>query len=103
LALLFPPRHVPDVYSLADPPLGARGLLETLVAGTCLFAREKAVAFAAWDPPSLQLQGIARDAGKRLVHVPLSGFPARSLEKLRTFHVLNGKDVRGWADSFIQG
>jgi hypothetical protein len=103
LALLFPPRHVPDVYSLADPPLGARGPLETLVAGTCLFAREKAVAFAAWDPPSLQLQGIARDAGKRLVHVPLSGFAARSLEKLRTFHVLNGKDVRGWADSFIQG
>jgi len=103
LALLFPPRHVPDVYSLADPPLGARGALETLVAGTCLFAREKAVAFASWDPPSLQLQGIARDAGKRLVHVPLSGFPARSLEKLRTFHVLDGKDVRGWADSFIQG
>jgi len=103
LALLFPPRHVPDVYSLADPPLGARGALETLVAGTCLFAREKAVAFASWDPPSLQLQGIAHDAGKRLVHVPLSGFPARSLEKLRTFHVLNGKDVRGWADRFIQG
>lgn len=103
LALLFPPRHVPDVYSLPTPPLGARGALETLVAGACLFAKEKAVAYASWDPPGLQLLAIARDAGKRLVHVPLSGFPAGAIEKLRTFHVLNGKDVRGWADRFIQG
>jgi hypothetical protein len=103
LALLFPPRRVPDVYSMPEPPLGARGALETLVAGACLFAREKAVAFASWDPPGLQLQGIARAAGKRLVHVPLSGFPAGAIERLRTFHVLNGKDVRGWADRFIRG
>jgi len=103
LALLFPPRHVPDVYSMPDPPLGARGALETLVAGACLFAREKAVAFASWDPPGLQLQGIAAAAGKRLVHVPLSGFPSGTIERLRTFHVLNGKDVRGWADRFIRG
>jgi hypothetical protein len=103
LALLFPPRQVPDVFSLPEPPLGARGALETLVAGACLFAREKAVAFASWTPPGLQLQSLARDAGKRLVHVPLSGFPAGAIERLRTFHVLNGKDVRGWADRFIRG
>ena len=103
LALLFPPRHVPDVFSMAEPPLGARGALETLVAGACLFAKEKTIAFASWNPPGLQLQGIAREAGKRLVHVPLSGFPSGAIERLRTFHVLNGKDVRGWADRFIQG
>jgi len=103
LALLFPPRQVPDVFSMEEPPLGARGALETLVAGTCLFARERAVAYASWDPPSLRLCSLARDAGRRLVHIPLAGFPAGALEKLRTFHVLNGKDVRGWADRFIQG
>lgn len=103
LALLFPPRQVPDVFALPEPPLGARSALETLVAGACLFARQKAVAYAAWDPPNLALQSIAHLAGKRLVHVPLSSFPASSLERLRTFHVLNGKDVRGWADRFIQG
>lgn len=103
LALLFPPRQVPDVFALSEPPLGARTALETLVAGACLFARQKAVAYAAWEPPSLALQSIAHQAGKRLVHVPLSTFPATALEKLRTFHVLNGKDVRGWADRFIQG
>lgn len=103
LALLFPPRQVPDVFALSEPPLGARTALETLVAGACLFARQKAVAYAAWEPPGLALQSIAHQAGKRLVHVPLSTFPATAIEKLRTFHVLNGKDVRGWADRFIQG
>jgi hypothetical protein len=103
LALLFPPRQVPDVFALDEPPLGARNALETLVAGACLFARQKAVAYAAWEPPSLALQSIAQQAGKRLVHVPLSTFPAATVDKLRTFHVLNGKDVRGWADRFIQG
>ena len=103
LALLFPPRHVPDVFSLPDPPLGARDAHETLVAGACLFAKEKAVAYASWSPPGLRLQAIAREAGRRLVHVPLAGFPAGAVEKLRTFHVLNGKDTRGWADRFIQG
>jgi hypothetical protein len=103
LALLFPPRAVPDVFAMNPLPLDARTPLETLVAGACLYSREKAVVFASWDPPSLALSRIAHEAGKRLVHVKLSGFSARTLEKLRTFHVLNGKDVRGWADRFIQG
>lgn len=103
LALLFPPRHVPDVFQEPTPPLGAANCAETLVAAACLFSRRHAIAYAAWEPPSLAVQDIARMAGKRLVHVPLSGFPPSRIEKLRTFHVLDGKDVRGWADQFIQG
>lgn len=103
LALLFPPRHVPDVFQARPAPLGAVDCAETLVAAVCLFSRRPAIAYAAWEPPSLARQDIARQAGKRLVHVPLSGFPASTVERLRTFHVLNGKDVRGWADRFIQG
>lgn len=103
LALLFPPLQVPDVFAARPSPLGASGCAETLVAGASLFARRSAIAYAAWSPPSLAVQDIARQAGKRLVYVPLSGFSPASLERLRTFHVLNGKDVRGWADAFIQG
>jgi len=103
LALLFPPLHVPDVFQESPPPLGAATCAETLVAAACLFSRRQAIAYAAWEPPSLSVQDIARMAGKRLVHVPLSGFTPSRIEKLRTFHVLNGKDVRGWADQFIQG
>lgn len=103
LALLFPPRHVPDVFQARPAPLGAVDCAETLIAGVCLFSQRPAIAYAAWEPPSLARQDIARQAGKRLVHVPLSSFPSSAIERLRTFHVLNGKEVRGWADRFIQG
>lgn len=103
LALLFPPVHVPDIFEARPAPLGASGCAETLVAGACLFSRRPVVVHVAWDKPTLAQLDIARMAGKRLVHVPLSGFPAATVEKLRTFHVLDGKDVRGWADLFIQG
>lgn len=103
LALLFPPRHVPDVFQARPAPLGAVDCAETLVAAVCLFSQRPAIAYAAWEPPSLARQDIAHQAGKRLVHVPLSSFPSSTIERLRTFHVLNGKDVRGWADRFIQG
>lgn len=103
LGLLFPPRWIPDVFDLPRPPLEAVGCAETLLASICLHARTRAVAYAAWDPPPLAHQAIAHRAGKRLVHVPLSGFPAATIERLRTFHVLNGKEVRSWADRFIRG
>lgn len=103
LAMLFPPVNVPDVFQARPAPLGAVGCAETLLAGACVFSRRPVVVHVAWEPPSLALHEIARAAGKRLVHVSLSGFPAAVVEKLRTFHVLDGKDVRGWADRFIQG
>lgn len=103
LALLFPPRNVPDAFRMRPAPLGAADCAETLLAGACLFSRQHAVVHVGWDKPSLAMQDIAREAGKRLVHVPLSGFSASTVERLRTFHVLDGKNVRGWADRFIQG
>lgn len=103
LALLFPPVHVPDVFGMRPAPLDASGCAETLLAGACLFARRPVVVHVGWEKPTLAMLDIARTAGKRLVHVPLSSFPASTVEKLRTFHVLNGKDVRGWADDFIEG
>jgi len=103
LGLLFPPRSVPDIFQARPAPLGAVDCAETLVAGACLFSQRPAIAYAAWEPPSLARQDIARQAGKRLVYVPLSSFPATAIERIRTFHVLNGKEVRGWADQFIQG
>jgi len=103
LALLFPPRGVPDAFRMRPPPLGAANCAETLLAGACLFARNHAVVHVGWEKPTLAMLDIAREAGKRLVHIPLSSFPAATIEKLRTFHVLDGKDVRGWADRFIQG
>jgi hypothetical protein len=103
LGLLFPPKMVPDIYAMPTPPFGAVGCAETLVAGICLFSQKRAVAFASWAPPTLAMQAIAKRAGKRLIYVPLKSFSGQTIERLRTFHVLNGHKVRSWANRFIQG
>jgi hypothetical protein len=100
LTLLFPPRMIPDVFSLPDlPDLHTRA--EYLVYGGLLFSREKIVAYVAARKPGVRLTRIARLFGKRLVWIPLSTFSMETIRKIRTFHVLNGKTVRSWAARFI--
>jgi|WetSurMetagenome_2_1015567.scaffolds.fasta_scaffold00008_15 hypothetical protein len=100
LSLLFPPRMIPDVFSL--PGLSdLRTRAEVLTYGGLLFSREKTVAYVAAKKPGVRLCGLARKLGKRLLWLPLSAFSTETLYKLRKFHVLNGKTVRGWAARFI--
>ena len=53
---------------------------------------------AAWLPGAGWLAGTAA----RLVHLPLKRFSGALLERLRTFHVLNGKQVRSYAADYIR-
>ena len=45
---------------------------------------------------------LARRYGKKIVHLPLKRFGGQLLERLRTFHVLNGKQVRSYAADYIR-
>jgi hypothetical protein len=45
---------------------------------------------------------VAKRFGKRIVHLPLKRFSGQLVERLRTFHVLNGKHVRSYAADFIR-
>ena len=45
---------------------------------------------------------LARRFGRKIVHVPLKRFGGQLLERLRTFHVLNGKEVRSYAADYIR-
>ena len=37
-----------------------------------------------------------------MIHLPLKRFSNQTIEKVRRFHVLNGKDIRSYAKRFIQ-
>lgn len=100
LSLLFPPRSVPDALAMPARP-GLHTLAARLAFGAALFSREKAIAYVAARRPALALRLRVRALGKHLVWIPLSSFSAETLKRLRVFHVLNGKEVRGWAGRFI--
>ena len=98
---LYPPRSIPDVWT--DPRLDfAETLEERLLAGAFLHSGERHVAVVSPKVPPASWRRLARKFGKKIVHLPLKRFSGQLLERLRTFHVLNGRHVRSYAADFIR-
>ncbi|MGL5096635.1 MAG: hypothetical protein ACRDD1_13660, partial [Planctomycetia bacterium] len=99
---LFPPRYIQDVWT--DPRLRRTGSLEERLLEAAVFhSAAKHVAVVSPCPLKASWRRIARDYGKRLVHIRLQRFSGRTIDRLRRFHVLNGQEVRSYASSFIRG
>ncbi len=98
---LFPPRRIPDVWS--DPRLEFTDTLEErLLAAGFLHSRDRHVAVVSPRLPPSSWRRLARRFGRKIVHLPLKRFSGQLLERLRIFHVLNGKQVRSYAADFIR-
>ncbi len=98
---LFPPKPIPDIW--LDPRLDfADTLEERLLAGALFHSSERHVAVVSPKPPPASWRRLARRFGRKIVHLPLKRFSAALVERLRTFHVLNGKQVRSYAADFIR-
>lgn len=98
---LFPPVAIPDIWQ--DPRLNfVDSLEERLVAAACLHSRERQIALLSPKPPNAMFRKIARRFRKQLVHIPLSSFNEAMVQQLRMVHVLNGHEVRSFAEHFIR-
>lgn len=99
--LLFPPRPIPNVWE--DPRFDfARTLEERLVAGALFHSSQRLITLVSPGPPTIRFRRIARRYRKKILHIPLSRFSLQTLQRLRRFHVLNGKHVRSFAAQFIR-
>ncbi|NOY53707.1 MAG: hypothetical protein GXP58_08815 [Deltaproteobacteria bacterium] len=99
--LLFPPRPIPNVWEDSRFDF-ARTLEERLVAGALFHSSQKLITLVSPGPPSVRMRRIARQYRKKILHIPLSRFSLQTLQRLRRFHVLNGKHVRSFASQFIR-
>ncbi len=98
---LFPPRVIPDVWT--DRRLDFTDTLEErLLAAGFLHSQDRHVAVVSPRLPPASWRRLARRFGRKIVHLPLKRFSGQLLERLRTFHVLNGKPVRSYAADFIR-
>ncbi len=98
---LFPPRSIPDIWT--DKAFDfTESLEERLIAACCLYSESRQVALLSWLPPGRGWKRLAKRFQKTLIHVPLSGFNDALIKQLRTFHVLNGQEVRSYAAHFIR-
>jgi hypothetical protein len=98
---LFPPQSIPDVWT--DRRFDFCDTLEErLLASACCHSKEKHVALLSESPPGTGWKMLARQYGKKLIHIPLGRFNQSMIQQLRMAHVLNGKEVRSYAAHFIR-
>jgi len=98
---LYPPRAIPDIWT--DPRLDFADTLEArLLAGAFLHSRDRHVALVSPKPPPASWRRLARRFGRKIVPIPLKHFGGQLVERLRRFHVLNGKQIRSYAADFIR-
>jgi hypothetical protein len=98
---LFPPRPIPDIW--IDPQLDFTDTLEErLLAGALLHSQERHVAVVSPRLPPASWRRLARRFDRKIIHLPLKRFGGQLIERLRCFHVLNGKQVRSYAADFLR-
>jgi hypothetical protein len=98
---LFPPRPIRDIWR--DRRFDFTDTLEErLIAAGCFYSREKHVALLSAALPGPGIRRLARKYRRKLVHIPMSRFSQATIQQLRMFHVLNGRQIRSFAAHFIR-
>jgi hypothetical protein len=98
---IFPPRSIPDVW--VDKRFNFTDTLEErLLAAAFLHSQDRHVAVVSPRIPPAAWRRLARKYGRKIVHLPLKRFSGQLLDRLRTFHVLNGKQIRSYAADYIR-
>ncbi|MFP6590496.1 MAG: hypothetical protein VCE12_08230, partial [Candidatus Latescibacterota bacterium] len=98
---IFPPRPIPDVWT--DPRLDSfSSLEERLLAAACFHSQERRVVLVAPKAPTSRWRRLARGFGRQFVYLPMRRFSAATVDRLRHFHVLNGRHIRSYAARYIR-
>lgn len=98
---VYPPVLIPDVWDDLRFEK-ARRPSERLLLAALTYSNERFIAHVSARPPSDEIRATAETLGRHIVHLPLTTFSARTLEKVRRVHVLNGQSVRSFAQRYIR-
>ena len=99
--MIYPPRPIPDIWKDRRFHIG-KTLEEKLLEAAFFHSQEKHIAVVTPCLPKSNWKKIARKYHKSIIHIPLKRFSNKTIEKVRRFHVLNGKEIRSFANHFIQ-
>ena len=99
--MIYPPRPIPDIWE--DPRIHiAQTLEEKILEASFFHSQEKHITVVSPCLPKSSWRRLARKYHKSIIHIPLKRFSNQTIEKIRRFHVLNGKQIRSFASHFIQ-
>jgi hypothetical protein len=84
-----------------NPRYRARTRAETLLRAAIDLARRPIVGYVAARGPSPDMLALAASRGVHIMYVPLDSLSADTLKRVRTFHVLAGREIRPLAPMYI--
>lgn len=95
-----PPRRLYDVWS--DPDYEeCLTKAEILLMSAIDYSVNDVIVYVAENPPRTKMKSFASRYGKKIVYIPLGQLSPITLNKIRTFHVLDGHDKREIAGDYI--
>ncbi len=95
-----PPRRLMDVWS--DPDYrGSYSKAEVLLLAAIDYAVKPIIVYVAEKPPRSKIRSFATRFGKKIIYIPIGGLSPILLNKIRTFHVLDGHNKREIAGDYI--
>ncbi len=98
--LTSPPRRLQDVWT--DPDYErCKNKGEVLLRAAIDYALKPLIILVAKKPPTSKIRGIAQRYGKKIVYLPLGSLSPIMLNKIRSFHALDGHDKREIAGDYI--
>jgi len=98
--LTYPPGRLYDVWRDPDYSAGV-SKPEVLLMAAVDYSVDKLVVHVAAHPPLSRMRDYATAGGRRIVHIPLGCLSPVSLRKLRTVHILAGRDKREIAKDYL--
>jgi hypothetical protein len=98
--LVWPPGRMFLVWE--DPEFhAARGPGEHLLLAGIDYALERMVVYVGASPPRSFVRQYAARRDRKVVYLPMGQLSPRTLQRLRVFHVLDGRQVRAYAREYI--
>lgn len=95
-----PPRRLYDVWS--DPDYNwCHSKAEALLLAAIDYAVKPIIVYVAEKPPRSKIKSFASRFSKKIVYIPIGQLSPILLNKIRTFHVLDGHDKREIAGDYI--
>lgn len=95
-----PPRRLEDIWH-DSAYSGAPTKAEVLLLAAIDYAVKPIVVYVAEKPPRSKIKSFASRFGKKIVYIPIGGLSPILLNRIRTFHVLEGHDKREIAGDYI--
>jgi len=98
--LTYPPMRVYDIWH--DPFFEvAQSKPERLLLAAIDYCEELQIAYIAAKPPRSWCHSVASRYRKKIIYLPIGMFSPVFLKRIRSFHVLDGHHVRGYAGEYI--